>query len=103
MLKIRQGDIVQVIKGNDKGKKGKVLKILPMEQRAIIEGINLVKKHKRRTQQDQQGGVVSIEVPINLCKLMLFCKNCNRPTRVGFTVLKDGTKSRICKKCNEVI
>ncbi|MBU3958413.1 MAG: 50S ribosomal protein L24 [Candidatus Omnitrophica bacterium] len=103
MLKIRQGDTVEVIKGNDRGKKGKVLKILPRERRAIVEGINLVKKHKRRTQQDQQGGIISIETPINLSNLMLFCKNCSSPKRIGFMFLKDGTKSRFCKKCKEAI
>ena len=99
MFKIKRGDTVQIIKGEDKGKKGKVLIVFPQQAQAIVEGINLVKKHKRRTQQDQQGGVVSIEKPISLSKLMLLCKNCNRPTRVSFTVLKDGTKSRVCNKC----
>lgn len=103
MLKIRRGDIVQIIKGEDRGKKGKVLKVIPKEQRAIVEGINKVLKHKRKTQQDQQGGIVSIEVPTSISNLMLFCKSCNRPTRAGFMILKDGTKSRFCKKCNEVI
>ena len=103
MHKIKKGDIVSVIKGNDKGKKGKLLRILPGQQLAIVEGINLVKKHKRRTQQDQQGGIVSIEAPINLSNVMLFCKHCNRPVRLQAKILNDGTKSRICKKCNEVI
>jgi len=103
MFKIRLGDIVQVIRGDDRGKRGKVLKILPQEKRAIIEGINLVKKHKRRTQQDQPGGVVSIEAPVSLTNLMLFCKHCSHPTRIGFMVLKDGTKSRFCKSCKEIL
>jgi len=103
MYKIRRDDTVQVIQGEDTGKKGRVLKIFPEEKRALVEGINLVKKHKRKTQQDQQGGVVSIEKPITISKLKLFCKNCNHPTRVGFRILKDGTKSRFCKSCNEVI
>ena len=103
MFKIKRGDIVQVIQGEDKGKKGKILTVLTKERRAIVEGINLVKKHKRRTQQDQQGGVVSIETPIGLSKLMPFCKSCNRPSRVKFSVLKDGTKTKVCKECNEVM
>jgi large subunit ribosomal protein L24 len=103
MFRIRKGDLVQVIRGVDKGKKGKVLEIFPPEQLALVEGINVLKKHKRRTQADQQGGIVSIEKPLGISKLMLLCKNCNRPARVGFTTLKDGTKSRICKKCKEVI
>lgn len=103
MFKIRQGDTVQVIKGKDRGKKGKVLWILPEGNRALVEGINLVKKHKRKTQQDQQGGVVSIEAAISISNLMQLCKNCNRPARVGITLLKDGTKVRFCKACKEPI
>jgi large subunit ribosomal protein L24 len=103
MYKIRRDDTVQVIKGKDRGKKGRVLKILPGNCRAIVEGINLVKKHKRQTQTDQQGGIVSLEAPLALANLMLVCKHCNRATRVGFVLLKDGTKSRVCKACKEPI
>ncbi len=103
MLKIKRGDTVQVIKGEDRGKKGKILNILPASKRAIVEGINLVKKHKRKTQADQQGGIISIESPIALANLMLFCKHCNRPVRVGVMRLKDQTKSRFCKSCKEAI
>jgi large subunit ribosomal protein L24 len=103
MHKIRKGDTVQVIKGNDRGKTGKVLTLFIQEGKAIVEGINLKKKHKRKTQQDQQGGIVSIEAPISIANIMLVCKHCNRPCRVGFTTLKDGTKSRFCKSCKEVL
>jgi large subunit ribosomal protein L24 len=99
MYKIRKGDTVQVIKGRDNGKKGKVINILPQGKRALVEGINLVKKHKRQTRQDQQGGIISIEAPISISNLMIFCKQCSRPVRVGFTNLKDGSKSRFCKDC----
>ena len=101
MHKIKQGDLVQAIKGKDSGKKGKVLQILSDKGRAIVEGINLAKKHRRKTREDQQGGIVSIESPISLANLMHFCKHCNRPTRIGFTILKDKTKSRFCKICKE--
>jgi len=103
MLKIRKGDTVQVIKGKDVGKKGKILTVLRQEGRALVEGINLVKKHKRQTREDQKGGIVPIESPISIANLMYFCKNCNRPARVGFVVLKDGTKSRFCKSCKEAV
>lgn len=103
MLKVRKGDIVQVIKGKDTGKKGKVLNILTESKRALVEAINLVKKHKRQTRQDQQGGIVSIEAPISVANLMLVCKSCQRPVRVGFSILKDNTKVRICKSCKEAI
>ena len=103
MLKVRKGDIVQVIKGKDTGKKGKVLNIVTESKRALVEAINLVKKHKRQTRQDQQGGIVSIEAPISVSNLMLVCKSCQRPVRVGFSILKDNTKVRICKSCKEAI
>lgn len=103
MYKIRKGDTVQVIKGKDVGKKGKVLEILPSRLKAIVEGINLVKKHRRKTQQEQTGGIVSIEAPISISNLMLLCRHCNRPARVGLKVSSDGTKTRFCRACKEVI
>jgi large subunit ribosomal protein L24 len=103
MLKIKKGDTVQVTKGDDKGKKGRVLKIFAQESRALIEGINLMKKHKRRTRDDQKGGIVSTEAPMQISNLMVFCKQCNKPAKVGFTLAKDKTKSRYCKSCKEAI
>ena len=103
MLKIKKGDTVQAIKGKDKGKKGRIIEIFSGRSRALVEGLNMVKKHKRKTQADQQGGIVSIETPISIANLALVCKHCNRPTRVGFRVVKDGEKSRFCKACKEVI
>ena len=103
MPKIKRSDIVQVIKGRDLGKKGKVLKLFWDRKRALVEGVNLVKKHRRQTRQDQQGGIVSIESSISISNLMLVCKSCNRPVRAGFSVLKDGTKTRVCSSCKEVI
>jgi len=103
MNKIRKGDIVQVTKGKDKGKKGKVIQVLSATKRALVEGINLAKKHKRQTRQDQQGGIVSIEMPIAVSNIMLVCKNCNKPSRIGFVVSKDGIKSRLCRVCKEAI
>lgn len=103
MLKIKKGDIVQAIKGKDKGKKGKVINFSLDSKRALVEGLNLAKKHKRQSRQDQKGGIISIEMPISVSNLALVCKSCNRVTRVGFNIIKDGTKSRICKACKEVV
>jgi large subunit ribosomal protein L24 len=103
MFKIRRGDTVQVIKGKDRGKKGKVLEIMAARKRALVEGINLVKKHRRKTQQDQQGGIVSIEMSLAISNLMLVCKQCNVPVRIGFKTLPDKTKVRFCKACQEAI
>ena len=103
MANIKKNDTVMVSTGKDKGKTGKVLAVFPQRNRAIVEGVNLVKKHARRTKEDQQGGIVHKEATINLSNIMIFCKGCNRPTKVGFEVLKDGTKTRFCKKCKEVL
>lgn len=104
MLKVRKGDTVAVLKGKDKGKQGRVMYVLAQDHKALVEGINYVKKAKRRTSQEQQHtGIVQMEKPIAISNLAVVCKNCNAATRVGFSVLKDKTKTRICKKCNEAI
>ncbi len=103
MLKIKKGDLVQVIKGKDRGKTGKALEVKLLAKRIIVEGINLAKKHKRQTRQDQQGGIISVEMPISISNLMFFCKRCNKPVRLGFMILKDNTKVRICKSCKETV
>ena len=103
MQKIRKNDIVQAVKGKDKGKKGKVIQVISASNRALVEGLNLAKKHKRQTRQDQRGGIVSIEMPIALANIMLVCKHCDKATRIGFSILKDGTKVRICKSCKEAV
>ncbi len=102
MLKVRKDDMVLVLAGKDRGKKGKVLKVFPVAQAALVEGLNVAIKHRRRTQQEQQHeGRVKVERPLALGKLAVVCKNCSAPTRIGFKVLKDGSKARLCKKCNE--
>ena len=104
MDKIRKDDTVTVMAGKDKGKQGKVMRVFPLTRKALVQGVNYVKKHKRRTQQEQQHtGIVQIEAPISLSNLAVICKSCNAPTRVGFSVEKDKTKTRVCKKCNEPI
>ncbi|OGW75172.1 MAG: 50S ribosomal protein L24 [Omnitrophica bacterium RBG_13_46_9] len=102
MAKIRKNDTVIVLSGKDKGKTGKVLTVLPRKNRAIVEGVNFVKKHQRRSRDDQKGGIVQKEATIHISDLAVFCKGCNRPTKVGFNVLTDGTKTRFCKRCNEI-
>ena len=102
MARVKKNDTVVVLAGRDKGKNGKVLAVFPVKNRALVEGVNFVKKHQRRTREQEKGGVVAKESPIHLSNLALFCKGCNRPTKVGFDILKDGTKSRFCKKCKEV-
>jgi len=99
MQKIKKNDMVVISKGKDKGKQGKVISIIEDGARAIVEGLNLSKKHKRQSRQDQKGGIISIEMPLSVSNLMIFCKHCSKAVRVGASTLKDGTKSRICKVC----
>jgi len=101
-MKIKKNDTVIALAGRDKGKTGKVLAIIPGKKRAIVEGVNFVKKHARRTREDDKGGIIQKEATVHISNLAVFCKGCNRPTKVGYNVLKDGTKSRFCKKCKEV-
>jgi large subunit ribosomal protein L24 len=102
MLRIKKNDIVAVIAGKDKGKQGKVIQVLAAENKVLVEGVNQVKKHRRRTQQDQQhAGIVQMDRPIAFSNLMVVCKGCNGPVRTAFLVQKDNTKTRVCKKCNE--
>jgi len=103
MERIRKNDLVVVISGKDKGKKGKILSVLTKKSRAIVEGVNLIKRHQKRRSQDIPGGIIQKEAAVHLSNLMLFCNHCNRPTRIGTTVLNDGSKARFCKKCKEVL
>jgi large subunit ribosomal protein L24 len=103
MQKIRKNDVVQITKGKDRGKQGKVISIIEDGARAIVEGLNLSKKHKRQSRQDQKGGIISIEMPLSVSNLMILCKHCSKPSRVGVMILKDGTKSRFCKICKEAL
>ncbi|KXS45776.1 LSU ribosomal protein L24P [Candidatus Frackibacter sp. WG12] len=102
-LSIKQGDKVKVIAGNDKGKSGEVLRALPRENRVIVEGINIRKKHQRPTQDMPQGGIVEREAPIAVSNVKLICKHCDQPTRTGKEKLDSGEKVRTCKKCGEFV
>ena len=103
MNKIRKNDTVYVLSGKDRGKTGRVFKVYPALGRALVEGINYVKKHARKSQANPQGGIVQKENPIHLSNLALLCKTCKKRARIGFSILADGTKSRFCKRCKEVI
>ena len=103
MLHLKKNDTVKVLSGKDKGKTGKVLKIFVETGRVIVQGVNFAKKHTRRTKQDDQGGIIEREASIDVSNLSVVCKGCNRPTRVGNDILKDGSKVRYCRKCKEVL
>lgn len=99
MIRIRKEDIVQVIAGKDKGKKGRVMRLIPEGERAVVEGVNYLKKHVRRRREDEQAGIIQFEGPISLSNIMPYCKKCARPVRIGVIVAQDGSKQRICKRC----
>ena len=102
-MKIRKNDTVLVITGKDKGKKGKVRFAYPKDERVLVEGVNLIKRHTRARGQVRQAGIIERETPIHVSNVMLLCSKCNHPTRVGFTFLEDGRKVRVCRSCHEVI
>ena len=103
MGSIKHNDTVKVIAGRDRGKTGKVLRVDPSKGRILVEGVNFVKKHMRKTKQEDQGGIIQKESPLRISNVMLMCKNCNKPTRIGTSLMKDGSRVRACKKCKEVI
>jgi large subunit ribosomal protein L24 len=102
-LRIKKEDTVLVIAGKEKGKKGRVLTVLPKKQRVIVEKVNIIKRHMKPSQKYGQGGIIEKEGPIHISNVMLVCPRCNAPTRIGNKILDDGRKLRVCKKCKEVI
>lgn len=100
--KIKKGDQVLVIAGKDKGKTGKVEKVLPQKDKLIIGGVNIIKKHVKASRKNPKGGIIEASAPIFLSNVMLLCPKCHKPTRVGLKVLNK-TKERICKRCQEEI
>lgn len=100
---VKTGDRVEVIAGKDKGKRGEVLRVIPKENRVVVEGINMVKRHHRPTQEMMQGGIIEQPAPLHASNVKLVCRNCNEATRTGKRILADGRKVRYCKKCGENI
>ncbi|HLO22713.1 MAG TPA: 50S ribosomal protein L24 [Methyloceanibacter sp.] len=101
-LKIRKGDHVVVITGKDKGKKGEVLKVMPAENRVIVKGVAVVRRHQRQT-ASQEGGIISKEGPIHVSNIALEDPKDGSPTRIGYKFLKDGRKVRFAKRSGEMI
>lgn len=101
-LKIKKGDNVIVLAGRDKGKRGEVIEVRPKENRALVRGVNMIRRHQRQTAA-QEGGIVSKEGPINLSNLAIEDPKDRQPTRVGFKVLDDGRKVRVAKRSGEQI
>lgn len=102
-MKIKKNDPVLVIAGDDKGKRGKVLKTFPDKGRAIVEGVNFIKRHTRARKQGQKSGILEKEAPVSVTNLMVVCAKCDKGVRVGARVLPDGRRIRICKSCGEML
>jgi large subunit ribosomal protein L24 len=102
-MRIRKGDRVRVLTGKDRGKEGEVSRAIPAERRVIVDGINVAKKHQRPTRATMQGGIIDKDMPIPVANVAVLCPICGKPTRVGFRVEGDGTKLRICKKCDGIL
>ncbi|ANE46794.1 50S ribosomal protein L24 [Paenibacillus swuensis] len=102
-LHVKKDDTVMVITGKDKGKKGRIIAAFPRENRVLVEGINMVKKHAKPSQQNPQGGILNQEAPIHVSNVMLLDPKSGQPTRIGYKVLDNGKKVRVAKKSGEVI
>jgi large subunit ribosomal protein L24 len=102
-LHIKRNDKVMVIAGKEKGKIGTVLKVIPQNERAVVEKLNIVKRHTRPGGKSAQGGIIEKEASIHISNLMLVCGKCAEQARVGKKVLEDGSKVRFCKKCGEIL
>ncbi|MBK1659011.1 50S ribosomal protein L24 [Paracraurococcus ruber] len=101
--KIKKGDRVQVLTGRDKGKRGEVIAVMPTESRALVQGVNLVKRHQKPQGMSQPGGITEKEAPIHLSNLALIDPKSDKPARVGFRLLEDGKKVRVAKPSGEVL
>ena len=101
---IRRNDNVVVIAGRDRGKRGRVLRVLPERERIVVEGVNMIKRHTRpNPQRNVKGGIVEREGPIHASNVQLVCPECGKPTRLGRRDAGDGRKVRVCRKCEGVV
>jgi large subunit ribosomal protein L24 len=100
---IKKDDKVKVITGKDKGKIGKVLKIINKKNRVLVENVNIVKHHTKPSAKNRQGGIVESEAPFHWSNVMLICNKCLTPSRINMQILEDGKKVRVCKKCKEIV
>ncbi|KPJ61527.1 MAG: 50S ribosomal protein L24 [Deltaproteobacteria bacterium DG_8] len=100
---VKKDDQVMVMVGKERGKTGKILRVVPKKERVIVEKVNFVKRHTRPSAHQRQGGILEKEAPIHVSNVMIVCTKCNSPVRVGHKALEDGKKVRYCKKCGEFI
>ena len=101
-MRIKKGDTVQVLSGNDKGKKGEVLEVIPKDSKVVVKGVNVRKKHIKPRKQGDEGGIIPIECAIDSSKVNVVCPKCGKSTRVEYKIEND-KKVRVCKKCGAII
>lgn len=99
MRRIQRDDLVEVRSGKNRGQRGQVREVLPKKNRVVVQGVNMIKRHMRPTQLGAPAGIVEREAPLHMSNVQPVCPSCDRPTRVGFRVQTDGTKVRVCKRC----
>ena len=97
-MKLKKGDNVIVLSGNDKGKTGEILEIIPSTQKVIVKGVNIRKKHVKPRKAGEEGGIIPLEYPIHSSKVNVVCPKCGKASKIGY-VIEDGKKVRVCKKC----
>ncbi|MCK4967515.1 MAG: 50S ribosomal protein L24 [Candidatus Aenigmarchaeota archaeon] len=102
-MKIKKGDVVKILAGKDKNKKGKILRVLTKQNKVVVEGINLLVKHVRPRREGEKGQRVRFPAAISVSKVNLICPHCHQAIRISYRRLEDGTKKRYCRKCNELI
>jgi len=102
-MKIHKGDLVMVIAGKDRGKRGRIKTVQPRQGRVVVEGVNFVKRHRKPRGQMDQGGIIEFEAPLHISNVMLICPRCKEPSRVGYEFLPEGGKARICRSCGEAV
>jgi large subunit ribosomal protein L24 len=101
-LHVKKSDLVMVVSGKEKGKSGRILKVMPEKEKVIIEKINFIKRHARPHGKQRQGGILEKEAPVHTSNVMLLCEKCNKPVRIGHRVVEGSKKARYCRKCGEI-
>jgi len=101
-LHIKKNDLVMVMNGKEKGKSGRILRVLPEKEKVIIEKINFIKRHSRPQGQQKRGGIIEKEAPLHISNVMLLCEKCNKPVRIGHRLIEGNKKVRFCRKCSEI-
>ena len=101
-MRIKKGDTVKVLSGNDKGKTGEVLEVIPKTEKVIVKGVNIRKKHVKPRKQGQESGILKVESPVHVSKVNYYCPKCEKGVKLGVKVV-DGKRIRVCRKCNTEI